>query len=128
MMCTQSISAEETPVAVSGAKFTDRRLRREFRTMTLMMELYCRGQHKSQGELCTDCQNLLTYAELRLDRCRFGPAKPTCAKCPVHCYQKKMRDEVKVVMRYSGPRLLRRHPILSFMHWLDGFRPVPEVK
>jgi len=29
------------------------------------------------------------------------------------------------VMRYAGPRMLRRHPILAIMHILDGRDPAP---
>jgi hypothetical protein len=32
---------------------------------------------------------------------------------------------MKTVMRYAGPRMLWRHPILSLRHWLDGFREAP---
>jgi hypothetical protein len=64
------------------------------------------------------------YASVRLDRCRFGAAKPTCAHCPVHCYQRDRRAQMRVVMRYAGPRMLWRHPLLSLGHWWDGFRRV----
>ncbi len=84
-----------------------------------MVRLYCRDHHHEDG-LCTECQGLLDYAALRLDRCRFGTEKPTCAKCPVHCYQKNRREQVRAVMRYAGPRMLWEHPILSLRHWLDG--------
>ena len=53
--------------------------------------------------------------------------KPTCANCPVHCYQRVRREQVKVVMRYAGPRMLWQHPILSLVHWLDGFRKAPKL-
>jgi hypothetical protein len=101
----------------SGAK---NRLAREWRTIELMVRIYCRDHHET--ELCPECQGLLDYASVRLDRCRFGAEKPTCAKCPVHCYQKERREQVRVVMRYAGPRMLWEHPILSLRHWLDGMR------
>jgi len=47
--------------------------------------------------------------------------KPTCAKCPVHCYQRDRREQARVMMRYAGPRMLWEHPVLSLRHWLDGF-------
>ena len=89
------------------------------------MEIYCRDHHKHDSALCEECQGLLDYAGLRLDRCRFGTEKPTCAKCPVHCYQKNRREQVRVVMRYAGPRMLWEHPLLSLRHWLDGLRSAP---
>jgi hypothetical protein len=101
---------------------SDVRLAREWNTMTAMIACYCRDHHNTAVALCPACQELQDYAQQRLERCRFGPEKPTCANCPVHCYQKSRRDEIKAVMRYAGPRMLWQHPILSLRHWLDGFR------
>ena len=43
----------------------------------------------------------------------FGDDKPTCANCKVHCYSEAMRERVRDVMRYAGPRMLWRHPVLA---------------
>jgi hypothetical protein len=101
-----------------------RRIAREKKTMRAMVRIYCRGHHGSRGELCHDCRALLDYAYCRLDRCPFGQQKSTCAKCPIHCYKPAMRTRAKVVMRYAGPRMLWRHPILAIRHMFDGFRGV----
>ena len=34
----------------------------------------------------------------------------------------RRRKEVRKVMRYAGPRMIRRHPILAVLHIVDGFR------
>jgi predicted amidophosphoribosyltransferase len=103
------------------------RLRREWRTMQVMVGIYCRG-HGHQGaagqELCPDCAGFLDYAERRLEKCPYGPAKPTCAKCPIHCYKPDPREFVRQVMRYAGPRMLLRHPWLSLTHFADKARRV----
>ena len=31
-----------------------------------------------------------------------------------------MRDAIRVVMRYAGPRMLVRHPVLALGHAIDG--------
>jgi hypothetical protein len=100
------------------------RLAREFRTMAAMIDIYCWDHHAAHGDsgLCPECQSLLDYAAVRLERCRFGEGKPTCAKCPVHCYQARRREEVKAVMRYAGPRMVWHHPVLAIRHMLDGWR------
>ena len=98
------------------------RITREKRTVAAMVRLYCRKHHGSRGSLCPECSELLDYATCRLDRCPFGPQKTTCASCPIHCYKPQMRDRVKEVMRYAGPRMLLRHPILAVRHLLDGRR------
>jgi len=111
----------------SPANLSDKRLAREWRTMAAMVRCYCRGRHSPKAALCPECQGLLDYATRRLDRCRFGAEKPTCANCPVHCYQRDRREQMRTVMRHAGPRMLWRHPVLSIRHWLDGFRPAPPL-
>jgi hypothetical protein len=115
--------APETKTAV----FLSKRLNREWKTMEAMIRIHCRDRHGATASLCAECQGLLDYANVRLERCRFGAQKPTCAKCPVHCYQRIRREQVKVVMRYAGPRMLWEHPVMSLRHWLDGFRKAPAV-
>ena len=73
----------------------------------------------SHPVLCPQCQSLLAYAHQRLDRCKFGNAKPSCTRCPVHCYKPAMRQQIRQVMRYSGPRMLLHHPILAIKHLWD---------
>lgn len=105
-----------------GCSFASRRLAREWRTLAAMVNCYCQAQHQDAAELCPECRGLLDYATIRLEKCRFGAEKPTCAHCPVHCYQRDRREQVKEVMRYAGPRMMWRHPMLSLRHWLDGFK------
>lgn len=99
---------------------------RELKTMAAMVRLYCRGHgHPNRAPLCTECADLFEYATRRLERCVFGDSKPTCANCLVHCYSADMRERIRVVMKWAGPRMTLRHPILSLMHVLYGRRPVP---
>jgi hypothetical protein len=118
---TQMGMADGTAVT---AVFQDRRLERERRTLSAMLGIYCRDRHGSGAGLCAECQGLLCYATVRLQRCRFGPDKPTCARCPVHCYLPDRREQVRAVMRYAGPKMMWRHPWLSVWHLLDKFRKV----
>ena len=95
--------------------------------MSAMVRIFCRDHHHPANQLCTECAVFLDYAHLRLQRCRFGEEKPTCANCPVHCYQSARREQARVIMRYAGPRMLWEHPVLSVCHWLDGFRKAPQI-
>lgn len=97
---------------------------RERKTIRAMIEIYCRGHHSAKGRLCAECGDLVSYAEKRLDKCPFGENKTTCANCPVHCYKPAMRERVKEVMRYSGPRMTYHHPFLALCHFLDGRKTV----
>ena len=89
--------------------------------MSRMVDIYCSAHHEAT-DLCEDCEKFLDYAEVRLEKCPFGEDKPTCANCPVHCYKKEYRAQAKTIMRYAGPRMLLRHPILTISHYIDGRR------
>jgi predicted amidophosphoribosyltransferase len=103
------------------------RIGRERSTIHAMISIYCHDFHGTQQELCADCARLYGYAMQRLDKCVFKGDKPTCLKCPVHCYKKELREQVWVVMRYAGPKMLMKHPILAFWHLIDGRRKTPEI-
>lgn len=103
------------------------RLAREHRILAAMVEIYCRREHGGTA-LCDACRGLVEFAEVRLRKCPHGEQKPTCANCPIHCYQRERREQVRAVMRKAGPRMLFRHPLLTLRHWLDGFRKVPPLR
>ncbi len=102
------------------------RMARESKTIEAMVGIYCHDRHGTRDGLCPQCRELLDYARARLDRCPFQEKKTTCANCPVHCYKPAMKEQVRLVMRYAGPRMLYRHPILAILHLLvDGRRKQP---
>jgi hypothetical protein len=104
-----------------------KRMDRERRTIDVMVHIYCRHHHGgARGELCGECIELRQYAYARLEKCRYQDGKPTCANCPIHCFRPEMRERVRAVMRYSGPRMLLRHPYLAIAHVRDGRKRVPE--
>jgi hypothetical protein len=113
------------------------RVLREKETMTYMLALYCRRQHRNREKigvslpssgsrtskevaLCEECLQLHQYAMKRLTFCPFGEEKTTCVGCPVHCYADQQREQIRKVMRYAGPRMLWLHPVLAVHHILDG--------
>lgn len=97
---------------------------REGKTIAVMIELFCRGHHEGGGSgLCGDCAELLEYARQRLAKCPFGPEKGPCSKCHIHCYKPQMRERVREVMRYAGPKMLTKHPVLAVGHLLKEKLP-----
>jgi hypothetical protein len=106
--------------------FENPRILEEKRTVEAMVGIACRGWHGPQAGLCQECSQLLDYAYERLERCPFQENKPSCVDCHVHCYRPPMREKIRAVMRYAGPRMLLRHPILAVRHLIDGWlnRPV----
>jgi hypothetical protein len=101
------------------------RIKRERKTVEAMIDIYCRGRHGSHMGLCHECKEILDYAEVRLDKCHFQEGKTTCANCKVHCYKPVMRERIRDVMRYAGPRMTYHNPLLALLHFIDGFKKEP---
>ena len=99
---------------------------REQRTIDCMIQIYCRGKHGTATEICPDCAALHSYAMDRLEGCVYGADKPTCRRCPVHCYKPAMREAIRGVMAYAGPRMLWSHPILAVQHLVKDRKPARE--
>lgn len=126
-------------------RFTERMTRadvaKDARLLGDFAVIYCRGNHlgaeraplESDGALlgvygtrppsvCAECAELLMYAERRRAHCPKDP-KPFCSHCDTHCYRADMRERMRDVMRYSGPRsVLRGHAIDSLKHLIEGRR------
>lgn len=94
----------------------NKRIHFEKLTVETMIKIYCKRHHKTITSLCEDCRELLAYSTMRLDNCKFKGKKPVCGRCKVHCYKTEMRDMIRNVMRFSGPRMLFSHPIMTFYH------------
>jgi hypothetical protein len=118
------MNAAEKPVRLARDRPTTPRLLRELETIEAMTRIYC-ADHHGAPHPCAECQALMTYASKRLAVCTYGEDKPVCAKCQIHCYGKAMREKVREVMRYSGPRMILRHPWLALMHVVDKRHAAP---
>jgi len=92
-----------------------RKIDSEKRTVEYMIALYCRKNHGGK-ELCAGCDQMRVYAFARLARCQFGDDKPDCKSCKVHCYRPEMREKIRKIMRYSGPRMIIYYPIDYVKH------------
>ncbi len=101
------------------AKDLQSKREQEKRMVSEMILLYCRKNHHTR-RLCSDCQNLLDYAVERSNKCPFMGTKTFCSACKVHCYQPKMREKIRQVMRFSGPRMLFHHPIMAIRHFIEA--------
>ena len=92
---------------------------REKETVSLMIAIYCRKKHGCKT-LCADCASLDVYARQRSDKCPFMETKTFCSNCKVHCYRKDMREKIREVMRFSGPRMIFHHPIMAIRHVIES--------
>lgn len=92
---------------------------REKRIVTEMIRLYCRRMHHSKT-LCAECKSLAEYASSRSDKCPFMETKTFCSNCKVHCYKSEMRERIRIVMRFSGPRMIFYHPVMAVRHVIES--------
>jgi len=110
---------------MSGADRHSARIRRELETVRAMLLIFCQNRHGGSRELCPGCAELWDYTRKRVEGCPFADGKPTCANCEVHCFRPEMRERIRDVMRFSGPRMPLRRPMLTIWHFIDGKRPTP---
>ncbi|MGI6161985.1 MAG: nitrous oxide-stimulated promoter family protein [Christensenellales bacterium] len=94
----------------------------EKKLLSEMIAVYCRGNRHGAADLCDDCRALRDYALKRSDNCRHMETKTFCSNCETPCYNPNMRASIRAVMRYSGPRMLLRHPIILIKHVYYGIR------
>ncbi len=117
--------SNRTPAKVDNSRVGAKR-DQEKRVVSLMISLYCykkhdgfrKGVHRRMGApiLCVECAELDRYARQQIDRCPFMETKTFCSNCRVHCYKPEMREKIKEVMRFSGPRMFFYHPIMALRH------------
>lgn len=92
---------------------------REKQVVSLMIRIYCKGNHHTKDGLCPECRELDDYARLRADKCPFMEEKTFCSNCKVHCYKPAMREKIRLVMRYSGPRMMFHKPVMAIRHVIE---------
>lgn len=101
---------------------TEEKRQREKLLVSQMIAVYCRKKHHHRNGLCPECEKLDAYAKLRSDKCPFMETKTFCSNCKVHCYQPEMREKIRAVMRFSGPRMMFYHPVTAIRHVIESKR------
>ncbi len=101
------------------AKDTATKREREKAMVSQMIALYCKKNHGTKSGLCPDCAELDRYARARSDKCPFMETKTFCSNCRVHCYKPEMREKIRAVMRFSGPRMIFHHPAAALRHVIE---------
>lgn len=121
--------SNQSPAKVANSRVGAKR-DREKKVVSLMISLYCHKKHvgfrkdvhrrMGTSTLCTECAELDRYARQQIDRCPFMETKTFCSNCRVHCYKSEMREKIKEVMRFSGPRMVFHHPIMALRHVIES--------
>lgn len=86
----------------------------ELETLQRMLDIYCSADETARRP---GAERLLLYAAGRLAKCPHHP-KPVCRRCPTHCFSPEMRAFIREVMRFAGPKLPLRHPLLTLRYYL----------
>lgn len=102
----------------------DKKRLEEKRVLREMFLIFCEGRHGSKGELCEDCEEIYRYACERVDRCPNMESKTFCSACKRSCYKKSMRERVREVMKFSGPRMIFKRPGMALKHAFVTIRNV----
>lgn len=104
---------------------TEKKRQKEMKVVEEMISLYCRKNHPGyheRGGMCEECQKLSDYAQSRSEHCPFMENKTFCANCKVHCYKPEKREQIRKVMRFSGPRMIFYHPCMAIWHVYTGMK------
>lgn len=94
----------------------------EKKVVSQMITIYCKRNHRggeivrNESGLCPECAQLEAYARMRSDKCPFMETKTFCSNCKVHCYKPEMREKIRQVMRFAGPRMLFVDPVNAIRH------------
>ena len=94
------------------------RIDNEKRVVERMVKLYCKRK-LHLPTIDDEHKALITYAHKRLAGCKFGEKKTACQHCPIHCYKPDMREKIRAIMRWAGPRMIIYDPIAAIKHLLN---------
>ena len=99
-------------------RITAEKRERERQVVALMIGIYCHRNHKTR-QLCPVCQALADYADARVTHCPHMATKTFCSNCKTHCYKPDMREQIRAVMRFAGPRMIFHHPVMAIQHVIE---------
>lgn len=92
----------------------------EIKTIEVMIRLYCKKKHGA--DMCQDCTEVYNYALQRIEKCPQKEVKTFCSSCKIHCYKPQMREKIREIMKFSGPRMLIYSPKLAILHVCDTIK------
>ena len=93
---------------------------REMKTIRAMIAIYCQDHHHVAAGSCAmrarRCSSMLRPDLANARGVTRNPCVPTARSIAI---KPAMRDQVRQVMRYAGPKMLLRHPLLAVSHLLQ---------
>lgn len=92
--------------------------KREHEKKIIREMINCYELHHKNEEVTKEMEHLLKYALERLDYCPNIETKTFCSRCKSKCYTNEMQEKIRRVMRFSGLRMMKTHPLLVMKHLL----------
>lgn len=87
------------------------------KTLEAIGLIYCRAHHESASKdeagLCPSCREAVDATLERAQNCP-NDHDGNCQDCDIKCQRGEAQERIKRIMRYSAPRMLFRHPLMTF--------------
>ena len=100
-----------------------KRLLKDEDTLRAMGRIYCEAHHQGEKDidgLCPECAACIAYSIQRTRKCP-KLHKGNCDQCEIRCYAPEMRQQIRTIMAYAGPRMIYRHPVMAVRHLQKKF-------
>lgn len=85
--------------------------------LDIMFDIYIKD-HESEKD---SMESLRLYSHNRLENCQNKDKRNFCSSCSIRCFSKNRREDIKRVMKYSGPRLIFYRPLALLRHTFNHF-------
>jgi hypothetical protein len=103
---------------------------KDLKLLLNFVRIYCGAKHGNQigtniqvesitvkeTLLCDECAEVARHALAKRRNCPLTP-KPSCKKCPVHCYGRYYRAKIREIMAFSGRRMILRGRVDYLRHY-----------
>lgn len=89
---------------------------RDLKTLEAIGRIFCNAHHpdadRDEAGLCPACRNTIDATFARTATCP-NHQRSNCEDCAVKCQRGDAQARIKEIMRYSAPRMLFRHPLMT---------------
>ena len=90
---------------------------KDLKTLEAMARIYCSKWHaasaKDAAGVCEECRTAVEATFNRADACPYDHAH-NCQDCTTKCQRGENQERIKQIMRYAAPRMIYRHPLMTF--------------
>lgn len=98
---------------------------KDLATLEAMAQIYCDAHHigmnKDAVNLCIECREAVIATLNRTQVCPNGHIH-NCQDCDIKCQRGDGQSRIKAIMAYSAPRMLWRHPLMTFTYLRKKFQ------